>query len=267
MFLFIVFLVPIYYSFCVCFTSYIFVCYSFHYKYFCNYPTKKKEESNSRNSCTSNFMLSQYSLQSGFASACLFHRLPHLWLSTMLLKVHHFISLHFSLFASHFAFTSLLSQSSHHASGHIDFVTSLASHFPFGHFITHTHSLSLSLSHFPFSLRFLAQCHLSASRHTPRPHITHLGLLSCTSAAHHTSQLCISASHSPFGFYFYFFVLVLRPSLSRTVSHLSFTSRISASHYTPCFAFSPFCKPLTIKAEASLTQLSDQATHKTPSTL
>ena len=43
MFLFIVFLVPIYYSFCVCFTSYIFVCYSFHYKYFRNYPTKKKK--------------------------------------------------------------------------------------------------------------------------------------------------------------------------------------------------------------------------------
>ena len=26
-----------------------------------------------------------------------FHRLPHLWFSTVLLKVHHFISLHFSL--------------------------------------------------------------------------------------------------------------------------------------------------------------------------
>ena len=43
MFLFIVFFVPIYYSFCVCFISYIFVCYSFHYKYFCNYPTEKKK--------------------------------------------------------------------------------------------------------------------------------------------------------------------------------------------------------------------------------
>ena len=47
MVLFIVFLVPIYYSFCVCFISYIFICYSFHYKYFCNYPTKKKKKKNS----------------------------------------------------------------------------------------------------------------------------------------------------------------------------------------------------------------------------
>ena len=198
----------------------------------------KKEGSNSRNSCTSNFISSQYSLQSGFALACLFHRLPHLWLSTMLLKVHHFISLCFLLFASHFAFTSLLSQFSRHTSGHIDFVTSLASHFAFGHFITHTHTLSLSLSHFPFGLHFLAvsplsfTSHTSASCHTPRPHVTHLGLLSRTSAARHTSQLCITHLGFSFSLWFLFFVLVLRPLLSCTVSHLGFTSCISASRHT-----------------------------------
>ena len=165
-----------------------------------------------------------------------FHRLPHLWLSTVLLKVHHFISLCFLLFALHFAFTSLLSQSPRHASGHIDIVTSLTSHLASGYVITHTHthtlSLSLSLSHFPFGLHFIAQCHLSASRHTPRPHATHLGCTSRISAARLTSPLCIT--HLGFSFslwYLILFFLVLRPSLSCTVSHLGFTSRISASRH------------------------------------
>ena len=210
MFHFIVFLVSIYYSFCVCFISYIFVCYSFHYKYFCNYLQKKKNPIPGTRALRISSHLS-IACSQALLRLAFFHRLPHLWLSTVLLNVHHFISLRFSLFALHFTFTSLLSQSPRHASGHIDIVTSLTSHFASGHVITHTHTLSLSLSlthtHFPFGLRFIA------------------------------------------------------------VSPLGFTSHTSASHYMPCFAFSPFRKPLTIKAEASLTRLSDQATHKTPSTL
>ena len=175
-----------------------------------------------------------------------FHHLPHLWLSTMLLKVHHFISLHFSLFTSHFAFTSILSQSSRHASGHIDIVTSLASHFAFGHFITHTLSLSLI---FPSAFTSLHSA-------TSRLHITHLGLTSHISASlqapwPHVTHLrfasLISASHSPFGFYF-IFVLVLQPSLSRTVSHLGFTSRISAS----CHASRPHVTHLGFALHALL---------------
>ena len=148
-------------------------------------------------------------------------------------------------------FTSLLSQSSRHASGHIDIVTSLASHFAFGHFITHTHTLSLSLTHFPFSLCFLAQCHLSALRHTPQPHATHLGLSSRFLAAHHTSPLCITHLGFSFSlwflFYFCFSTLVLAFLHSVTsrlyVTRLGLTSHISASHYMPRFAFLPFRKP------------------------
>ena len=175
-----------------------------------------------------------------------FHRLPHLWLSTVLLKVHHFISHHFSLFASHIAFTSLLSRSLCHALGHIDIATSLASHFAFGRFITHTHTHSLSLSlslthtHFPFGLRFIAKCHLSASRHTPRPHTMHLSRTSCISASRHTSLLCIIHLGFSFSlwflFYFCFSTLALAFPHSVTsrlyITHLGFTSRVSASRHT-----------------------------------
>ena len=88
------------------------------------------------------------------------------------------------------------------------------------HYNTHTHTLSLSLSlslsltHFLFSLRFLAQCHISASRHTSRPHVTHLG---------HMSH--ILASHSPFGFYFYFCF-----STSALTFLHSVTSRLHVRH-------------------------------------
>ena len=110
-------------------------------------------------------------------------------------------------------FNTLLSQSPRHASCHIDIVTSLASHFAFGHIITHTHthtlslSLSPSLSHFPFGLRFIAQCHLLASRHTPRPHATRLGCTSHILASRHTSPLCIT--HLGFSFSLWFFILFL----------------------------------------------------------
>ena len=170
----------------------------------------------------------------------------------MLLKVHHFISLHFSLFASHFAFTSLLSQSSRHTSGHIDIVTSLASHFAFGHSITyththtHTHTLSLSLT---FSLWPSLYCtvsplgftsHTSASHHASRPHVTHLGLLSSSSAACHTSLLCITHLCFSFSLWFLFYFCFSTSALafphsvtSRLyVTHLGFTSRISASRHT-----------------------------------
>ena len=133
---------------------------------------------------------------------------------------------------------------------------------------THTHTHSLSLSHFPFSLRFIAQCHLSASRHTPWPHTTHLGCTSRISASHHAPRphvthlhfaSHISAFHSPFGFYFIFVYFGLRfPAqchisalrhVSRLhVTRLGLTSHTSASHYTPCFAFSPFHKPLLLFA-------------------
>ena len=236
MFHFIVLLVPIYYSFCICFISYIFICYSFHYKYFCNY-LQKKEESNSRNSYTLNFILSQYSLQSGFSSTRLFHHLPHLWLSTVLLKVHHFISLCFLLFALHFAFTLLLSLTLCHTSGHIAICHKPRLALRFCHFIphthTHTHTLSLSLS---FSLRPSLSCivshlgftsHISASCNTPQPHITHLG---CTSH--------ILASHSPFGSYYYFCfstsALAFLHSVTSQlhITNLGLMSHTSASHHT-----------------------------------
>ena len=188
-----------------------------------------------------------------------FHRLPHLWLSTVLLKVHHFISLHFSLFALHFAFTSLLSQSPCQASGHIDIVTSLASHFAFGHVITHTHTLSLSLSlslslifasAFALLHRVTSRLHvthlgltprISASRHASRPLVTLLGRTSHISALRHTSPLCITHLGFSFslGFLFYFCfstsALAFPHSVTSRlyVTHLGFTSRVSASHHTP----------------------------------
>ena len=95
----------------------------------------------------------------------------------------------------YFAFVTILAS---HFGSH-DIVTSLASHFAFGHFITHTHththSLSLSLS-LSFSLQPSLPCtvpplgftsHTSASHHTSWPHVTHLGLLSRSSAARHAS--------------------------------------------------------------------------------
>ena len=195
-------------------------------------------------SCTLNFILSQYSLQSGFALARLFHRLPHLWLSTVLLKVHHFISLCFLLFAFFFLlFALLLSLTSCHTSGHIALCHKPCLALRFCHFImhTHTHTHTLSLSHnFPSAFAFLHSV-------TSRLHITHLSLTSHTSASHHASQLHVThlsftshilASHSPFGFYYYYFcfsTLALAFSHSVTplashhksqlyITHLSFAS-------------------------------------------
>ena len=151
-----------------------------------------------------------------------FHRLPHLWLSTVLLKVHHFISLRFSLFALHFAFRFALRF-------YFAFVTIPASRFGSHRhchkprlalrfwpcYNTHTHTLSLSLSH-TFSLRPSLYCtvsplgftsHTSASRHTSRLHVTHLGLSSRSSATRHTSPLCIT--HLGFSFSLWFFILFL----------------------------------------------------------
>ena len=240
MFHFIVFLVPIYYSFCVCFISYIFVCYSFHYKYFCNYPTKKKNPIPGTRALQISSHLS-IACSQALLQLAFFHRLPHLWLSTVLLKVHHFISLCFLLFALHFAFVTIpASRFGSHRHCH---KPHLALRF-WPRYNTHTHTLSLSLSHthiFPSAFALLHSV-------TSRLHITHLGLtprilaahhasrplvtlLSCTShisTLHHTSRLLIL----PLVFYC-IFVLVLRPSLSRTVSHLGFTSRISASRHTP----------------------------------
>jgi hypothetical protein len=147
-----------------------------------------------------NFISSQYSLQLGFASARLFHRLPHLWLSTVLLKVHHYISLRIPHFASHFAFIHFSSQPCVTLRVTSLFVTSLASHFGsfrFCHFLTHTHTLSLSLS---FSLRFFYYYFVLVLRLSPsrtvshlRLHITHLGFTSHTSASRHTLRLRILA--------------------------------------------------------------------------
>ena len=142
---FIVLLVPIYFSFCVRFIS--------HDLVLCTFSLQKpvysrKEESNSRNLCTLNFILSQYSLQLGFALARFFHRLPHLWLSTVLLKVHHYISLRIPHFASHFTFICFSSQPRVTLRITSLFITSLPLHFGslrFCHFITYTHTHSLSL--------------------------------------------------------------------------------------------------------------------------
>ena len=224
MFHFIVFLVPIYYSFCVCFISYIFVCYSFHYKYFCNYPTKKKNPIPGtcalRISSHLSIACSQALLRLAF-----FHCLPHLWLSTVLLKVHHFISLRFSVFGLHFGFRFALRF-------YFAFVTIPASRFGshrhchkphlalrfWPSYNTHTHTLSLSLSHiFPSAFALLhsvtSRLHvthlgltprISAACHASRLHVTHLGLSSHSSAARHTSPLCIT--HLGFSFSLWYLI-------------------------------------------------------------
>ena len=154
---------------------------------------QKKEESNSRNSCTSNYISSQYSLQSG-----------------------------------------------------------LASHFAFGHVITHTHtlslSLSLSLSHiFPLAFALLhsvtSRLHvthlgfaprISAARHASRPLVTLLGRTSHITTLHHTSRLFIL----PLVFILFLFstsAFAFPHSVTSRlyVTYLGFTSHVSASRHTP----------------------------------
>ena len=142
------------------------------------------------------------SLHLGFALARLFHCLHHPCLSTMLLKAHHSISLHFCLalcFYTLLFVTNLVSHfRSHRTSSQASPHTSAL--FAFAILYTHTHTLSLSLS---FSLRllviFVLASWLSLS-HTvshPRLHVT-------SSASCHTLgfmsrfQFCVthSALHS-----------------------------------------------------------------------
>ena len=137
-----------------------------------------------------NFISSQYSLHLCFASARLFHCLHHPWLSTVLLKAHHSISLHFCL-ALHLHTSPFLSQISCHTSGHIALrhKPRLAPWLsPLLPFYTHTHSLSLSLifpsasCYFGFSISVLAfspsvtppaLCHTLRLRVTPSGFASH----------------------------------------------------------------------------------------------
>ena len=197
---FIVSFAPIYCSFCVCLISYDFVFY-FFFTINSSVFYFTKQEISSR--ALVHFISSQYSLHLGFASARLFHCLHHLWLSTVLPKAHHSISLHFCLaLCLHTSLFCHKSRVTLRVSSH--FITSLASHLGslrFCHFIhTHTHTLSLSLifplasCYFGFSISafaFLPSVTPPASRHTLRHPQLHI-LLSLAS-----TYLC-----TPFSQYF-----------------------------------------------------------------
>ena len=204
---FIVSFVPIYYSFCVCLISYVFIFYFFYYKYFCIYSIT--QEISSWALVHFNFISSQYSLHLIFALACLFHCLHHPWLNTMLLKAHHSISLRFCLAL---CFYTLL------------FVTNLVSHF--GSHRTSSQALPCTSTLFAFAIL-------------------------------HTHTHTLSLSHSCQVFVIFGF----------SISALTFSPSVTppASCHTLGFTSSLVWLAHIFEAEASLTWLSDQATHKAPS--